>query len=249
MSRCHLIIEPQPLPGSWNMAVDEVLLETAARDGRCFLRWYQWSEATLSLGYFQARQPTAKPLLGGAPSLAPDTPLPVVRRLSGGGAILHHHEWTYSCVIPATHPLARSPRDLYAGIHHAMVHVLHDLGYPVACRGSSAPDQDAAFLCFSRGDALDVLLQGHKVLGSAQRRRRGAILQHGSLLIRRSPHAPQFPGLFDLVHLPAPTDDSLRQHLTKALVPLLGDEFIPDILSPAETDQVQELLPTYVVRP
>src|SRR5262249_39204661 len=55
-----------------------------------------------------------------------------------------------------------------------------------------------AFLCFGRGDLRDVVLKGHKIVGSAQRRRRGGILQHGSVLLRRSDHAPQFPGLLDL---------------------------------------------------
>ena len=95
---CRLLIDP-PGAGAWNMAVDEVLLEWSAEQGGCCWRLYRWQEPTLSLGYFQPyderrRHPASRDC-------------PAVRRLSGGGAILHDAELTYSLVVPSGHPLAQ----------------------------------------------------------------------------------------------------------------------------------------------
>lgn len=197
----RLLIEPDPRTGAANMAVDEAILNSAVEPGICTLRFYRWIEPTVSLGYFQKlEEAAADPRLNG---------LPVVPRLSGGGAILHHHEWTYSCAVPARHPLASAPVRLYETIHAPIVEWLRERGIPAAMRGEASADSGVGrhddslphlrmaepFLCFGRGDPRDIVVRGMKVLGSAQRRRRGAILQHGSLLLRQSVHAPQFPGL------------------------------------------------------
>jgi lipoate-protein ligase A len=233
---CHVIIEPAPAPGAWNMAVDEALLEAAIAEQRCTLRWYQWSEPTLSLGYFQgADARPADPLLAG---------LPLVRRLSGGGAILHHHELTYSCAIPAGHPLAANPHDIYIAVHERIIAVLGEWGISAALRGTSFGKDlpEEAFLCFSRGDECDVVLAGFKVLGSAQRRRKGAILQHGSLVYRRSEFAPQFPGLFELApHCGAVDIAALQQRLAEAVSSIFGTTIALGSLSPAVQEQARAL--------
>lgn len=172
------------------MAFDEALLLDALESGRAHLRFYRWSEPTLSLGYFQSAEERLAD-----PSLAE---LPAVRRLSGGGAILHDDEWTYSCVVPAGHRFSKRPLDLYDVVHAAFVEVLRKLGFEVAARGEAAAHGASPFLCFGRGDERDLVSGGHKVLGSAQRRRKGAVLQHGSLLLRASRFAPDYPGLLDL---------------------------------------------------
>ncbi|HEY1784986.1 MAG TPA: lipoate--protein ligase family protein, partial [Pirellulales bacterium] len=83
---CRLLVDA-PASGAWNMAVDEALVDDAAERGTCWLRFYGWSEPTLSLGYFQ----------GHAERLVhrPSRHCPLVRRASGGGAILHDAEITY----------------------------------------------------------------------------------------------------------------------------------------------------------
>lgn len=184
----HLHLEDEPRSGAWNMAFDEALLLDGLAHGRGHLRFYRWEGPTLSLGYFQ--KPEERD-----PALAE---LPAVRRLSGGGAILHDDEWTYSCVVPAGHPITRRPVELYDLVHAAVVEVLSSRGFEVAPRGAAAAHGASPFLCFGRGDERDLVCRGHKVLGSAQRRRRGAILQHGSLLLHASRFAPDFPGLLDL---------------------------------------------------
>lgn len=186
---CRLIVDAEPASGAWNMAVDAALLESAVEGGPCTLRWYRWEQATLSLGYFQSP--------GQALELERFGRLPVVRRLSGGGAIVHHHELTYSCTVPARHALAREARQLYIRVHEGVIDVLSRFGFKAGLRGTAAAGRSHEFLCFSRGDDFDVVMHEHKILGSAQRRRKGAILQHGSLVLRRSEWADRFPGVFD----------------------------------------------------
>jgi lipoate-protein ligase A len=183
-----------PRSGAWNMAVDEALLDSAAAGGPTTLRLYEWSAATVSLGYFQRQTPEVEP--GGRFGV-----LPVVRRLSGGGAILHHHELTYSVVLPPAHPLASEPSRLYDEMHAGITAALETFGVHVRPRGESQLG-DKTFLCFARGDRRDLVCEGHKVVGSAQRRRGRGVLQHGSILLARSEFAPEFPGLVDLTGIP-----------------------------------------------
>lgn len=211
-SPVQLIVEDSPRSGAWNMAFDESLLNEALATNQTFVRLYRWSEATVSLGYFQNEAER-----GVEPRLAA---LPCVRRLSGGGAILHHHEQTYSCCVPPKHPLAKQPFQLYQQIHSAVIEFMAELGVTLQPRGHDDKTRPEPFLCFLREAAPDLVFQdshvrqnvgdlensprssergnGHKVLGSAQRRRRGAVLQHGSLLLRRSEFLPELPGLCDL---------------------------------------------------
>lgn len=198
------------------MAVDEVLLGTALESGKATVRIYTWDEATLSLGYFQQRA-DAGPLA---------ERLPTVRRLSGGGAILHHHELTYSLAVPASHPATADPHGLYDAVHEAVRRLLAEWGCDLQVRGIARPELSSEFLCFARGDAADLVIhrgtQAHKVLGSAQRRRKGAILQHGSLVLRASEHAPQFPGLQELTGQSIDPSD-LQTRLGSTIAALLGD--------------------------
>ncbi len=103
---CRLIVHP-PSPGAWNMAVDEALLMDAVENGVATLRFYQWSEPTLSLGYFQRYSDREQH--------AASRKCAVVRRQSGGGAILHDRELTYSLMLPAGSPLTRHAPDCMTG--------------------------------------------------------------------------------------------------------------------------------------
>src|SRR5688500_9559950 len=91
MSALRVITDP-PASGAWNMAVDEALLESAATGSVATLRFYEWHEPTLSLGYFQ---PAAD-----REQHAASRACPLVRRASGGGAIVHDRELTYSLAWP-----------------------------------------------------------------------------------------------------------------------------------------------------
>ncbi len=220
----RVIIETEARSGVWNMAVDEALLESAITDGVATLRWYQWSEPTISLGYFQKSAE-----LDGDPLLSR---LPAVRRLSGGGAILHDDEMTYSVAIPANQKLFERPEQLYDLVHDAIVGSLSEMGFPVSVRGETLKRADEPLLCFLRQDSHDLTLSGNKVLGSAQRRRRGAILQHGSLIRRASSLALQLPGLADLCSTDVPED--LAKRLSARVAKAIAEEWISGDLTKEE---------------
>lgn len=199
----HLICEQSPADGEWNMALDAALLALATQRAESIIRIYRWNAPAVTLGYFQASNTTPPQQSNPFPGL------PVVRRLSGGGAILHHHEWTYSCILPPHHPARQNPSQLYQTVHLALIELLGRCNVPCRLRGEpghppATPLKDATaatehFLCFLRGNPNDIVHQsGFKIVGSAQRRRQGAILQHGSILMRASSHTPDLPGLLDL---------------------------------------------------
>ena len=231
ISHLRLIIETEPQSGAWNMAVDETLLESALSDGVATLRWYQWREATVSLGYFQKLIDwQSDPVL---------SQLPVVRRLSGGGAIVHDDEITYSLSLPARQSLYVKPEDLYDIVHESLVDELQRVGVPVAMRGVTSKKVDEPLLCFQRQDGHDLVLNGSKILGSAQRRRRGAILQHGSLIRRKSTYAPHIPGFCDLCDVQVPTD--FDQNLAIRLAESVADSWSLGELNENEVAFANEL--------
>jgi lipoyl(octanoyl) transferase len=233
LQACRIILDREPASGAWNMSVDEALLESAVAGGPCTVRWYQWDQATLSIGYFQR--------LDELHNDARLSRLPVVRRLSGGGAVVHDKELTYSCTLPAWHPLARDARELYSAVHGRIIEILAESSFRATLRGETAdPGRSKAFLCFGRGDDFDVVMEGHKVLGSAQRRRKGAVLQHGSLVLRRSEWAPEFPGIFDCAGRAVPEAD-LVARLSRAVGTLFASRLEHCSLAMAEHDRAARL--------
>ncbi|MHB0955254.1 MAG: lipoate--protein ligase family protein [Pirellulaceae bacterium] len=189
MNVARLILDA-PAAGTWNMAVDEALLHSAADTGRLTLRIYAWSEPTLSLGYFQRYQqredhPASRTCAA-------------VRRATGGGAILHHHDVTYSLTGPVRDRAAGQLQAWYDRVHDAWLHVLAELGIAAYRCLQTDPQRERRFLCFERRAAGDLLLDSMKIGGSAQRRLPRAALQHGSLLLKRSSAAPELPGFAEL---------------------------------------------------
>jgi len=222
-----------------NMAIDEVLLESAIRAGMATLRIYRWNEPTVSLGYFQ---PHDDRIIGQR-----FEGLPVVRRLSGGGAILHHHETTYSVVYPPGHDFGDNPSRLYDAVHAGVVQFLNSMEIPAQLRG--APLADQPFLCFGRGDARDVVIGASKVMGSAQRRRSGAVLQHGALLLRRSSWAEEFAGLSDLTSLSQETIENMPALLGAAISDSLPELTIATTLESCEEQRAIALAVTQYATP
>ena len=190
----------RPRSGWMNMAVDQFLARLAGQQQVAVLRLYQWSEPTLSLGYFQAISDRGEH----SPSLS----LPLVRRATGGGAIVHHHDWTYSLAVPDRTDRIGPSTDLYELVHDALVSLLCERGFAAqkwsGCitesQNNNAIGERACkkFLCFERRSTSDIVAGDHKILGSAQRRTSGALLQHGSLLVRTSNFAPSLIGLYEI---------------------------------------------------
>jgi lipoyl(octanoyl) transferase len=174
--------------GPANMAADETLLETAA-GGAASLRLYGWTKPTLSLGYFQsAGLRETSPLLAA---------LPFVRRCTGGETLVHHHELTYALALPPGGPWQPRNPPWLCRMHGIIAQALAALGVgDVSCPGTEKKVGDV--LCFLHQTPGDLLCYDHKVAGSAQRKQRGALLQHGAILLARSPHTPALPGLHEL---------------------------------------------------
>lgn len=167
--------------GPTNMARDEHLLYSNAFRPAS-LRIYGWSPPTISLGYFQSIAEVGK-LPEDVRSLA------VVRRTTGGGAILHDREITYCLVVDDSIPVARrAPAELYRVVHECWRKVLAADG----TRSELAPDEfplpsprSGPFFCFEKPGRTDLIIGAEKLLGSAQRRIPGRVLQHGSLLLEQ----------------------------------------------------------------
>lgn len=159
------------------MAADAALLERAISGDGPFLRIYGWSRPTLSLGYFQKESEVAE--AGACQRLGVD----VVSRFTGGGAILHHHEATFAIALPASHPLAKlDVNESYLALTKPLLELLRQHGVAAKFRGGEEPVLKTPN-CFAGSACPDLVVQGRKLFGSAQRRKQGAVLQHGSLLL------------------------------------------------------------------
>src|SRR3989454_558532 len=179
MSDDWRLLVDAPAGGALNMAVDEVLLDAvAAGTAPPTLRFYEWKPPCLSLGYFQ---PFDVVDVDGCRALGVD----VVRRPTGGRAILHDRELTYSVALPAS-VLGQDGGVLpsYYRLSLALQDGLRRLGVPATLAPESAGGSAAhGPVCFDRPSAHEILLHGRKLVGSAQMRRGGGLLQHGSILI------------------------------------------------------------------
>ena len=199
----RLLLSP-PAKGAWNMAVDEAVLAAVGRgEAPPTLRLYAWSPPCLSLG---RHQPPNEVDLARLRARG----WGMVRRPTGGRAILHTDELTYAVIAPAEHPLMRggvlpSYRRLAAGLLAA----LRALGVEARMEGEHPPSAEAPPVCFEVPSSYELTVAGRKILGSAQARRHGAVLQHGSL-----PLWGDLGRIADALHFP---DDAAREAARQAV--------------------------------
>lgn len=187
METIRLLIDG-PQPGIRNMAVDETLMGSAAETGGVTLRFYGWHPGCLSFGRNQhARGAYDREAVAGLG-------LDVVRRPTGGRSVFHHRELTYAVVAPAD--TWGSLRETYCRINRALANGLRDIGVEVDCtvdpvarsgRRTRVP-RPTARACFRDPLPGEVTARGRKLIGSAQWRNAGALLQHGSLLLVDDQH-------------------------------------------------------------
>ena len=173
------VILSDPQPGKMNMALDAAILE-AVEAGTVppTLRLYDWSPPCLSLGY---SQPFSDIDLSRLNSRGWD----VVRRPTGGQAILHTDELTYAVIGPKTDPrLKGGLMDSYRRISQALFQALITLGLPVEVHTGKNPLAHHQPVCFENPSDFEITVNGKKIIGSAQARKKSAILQHGSLPLR-----------------------------------------------------------------
>ncbi len=172
----RLILTPAAR-GPWNMAVDEAILESVGRGAAPpTLRLYAWEPPCLSLGYAQPFADVDKERLT-------SHGWEVVRRPTGGRAILHTDELTYSVSAPPDEPrLQGTVLESYHRLAKALIRALHALDIPVEME-ENVPALDAAkgAVCFEVPSTYEIVVHGKKLMGSAQARRKLGVLQHGSL--------------------------------------------------------------------
>lgn len=162
----------------WNMAIDRVLLFSYQDIKMPTLRFYQWEVATLSLGYFQQ---IPEELI----KKCKEKNVVIVRRPTGGKAVLHDDEITYSIVAPFY--LFSDERDIlrvYNCIARVFMKAFKDMHLQVELVQSKEPS-DSSFFCFSEPSYYEITVGGRKIIGSAQRYYKDIFLQHGSLPINR----------------------------------------------------------------
>jgi lipoate-protein ligase A len=166
------------LDGSEQMAIDAGLMERARETGESVLRVYSWNRPTLSFGRHESVRGRFSAAVLGAAGVS------AVRRPTGGRALLHDHEVTYSVTAPAAdaEPLAESYRNINAMLLRALaalgVHASESPHGPPL-----RPGDPAGLSCFAAPAAGELVVGDRKLVGSAQLRERGAMLQHGSILV------------------------------------------------------------------
>ena len=178
--RAQVCNDFRPRSAAMNMAVDEALLEHATVP---LIRFYQWHSPALSFGYFGKFADVA--------GYAPERDL--VRRWTGGGIVLHGDDLTYSIVIPVSDAaFGESSISIYGKIHRALAHALNGIGEGAVVAGGIDPSCGSGFAnrtavtasgysCFANPVRADVMIDGRKVAGAAQRRTRAGLLQQGSI--------------------------------------------------------------------
>lgn len=249
--------------GAENMAVDEAILQTMAQasDPQPVLRFYGWNPATLSLGYAQSYDKEVNEAVCRAEGID------IVRRPTGGRAVLHQYELTYSVIAPDQDPkVSGTVTESYLKISKALLSGFQALGIPAEMSMGGAAKEASTAACFDAPSWYELVVNGRKLVGSAQVRKEGILLQHGSILLHFDADL-----LFRLLKFPAEEirDRLLRGFKAKACAldevwnrpfgreelereicsgfrTVMGIELIPSQLTDAERHLMQEMRAKYL---
>lgn len=202
------ILRTAAASGAWNMAVDEAILEAVGqRTSLPTLRLYAWQPACLSLGYAQPfgdADLEALALHGWQ----------IVRRPTGGRAILHADELTYAVIAPLDEPrVAGGVLESYRRLSQALLDALRRVGLPAqADREYALPEgaQSGGPVCFEVPSNYEITVSEKKLVGSAQARKKEGVLQHGSL--------PLCGDLTRIIRALRFRDEAARQRATERLL-------------------------------
>lgn len=232
---------PPAWSGARNMAIDAALLASVAAGAPPAIRLYRWRSACLSLGRNQVALGVYDP------DRAARAGIDVVRRPTGGLAVLHDDEITYSVTVPVR--ALGGPRAAYRRIHEAIAAGLARLGVPARLAGAATAvpvlPGAAAPACFAVPMGGEVLAGGGKLVGSAQRTERRTILQHGAILLSgnqarvaslRADALDEVDGSVALADLldPVPAPARVAAALRRGFAEGLGIDPVTATLTPAE---------------
>ena len=227
------LITTPPASGAANMALDEALMSRARATGEWVLRVYTWSTPTISLGRNQSA-------LGryDLDAIARRT-LSVVRRPTGGRAILHDREVTYSVTAPVDS--AGDLAESYQRINRLLLEALASLGVQATMAApatrASAPGMAP---CFDEPSAGELVVDGRKLAGSAQWRSEGALLQHGSILVADDQSTLTDLALGPMRDIPAPATLAATMGRVPSVTEVAGA--LADAVRAVEDPQASELV-------
>lgn len=229
---------------SMNMAIDEALLTSKEP----VLRLYQWKPVGLSIGYFQKIQEINQ-------EFCKSKNIKIVRRLTGGNAVLHDKELTYSFIIDEK-LMPESIIDSYKEISKGILKALQLLGLKAAMNKKIKNEKSSA-VCFNEPSWYEILVNKKKIAGSAQKRVNGKLLQHGAILvdIDIEKYAHCFNNCAqELIHRlkkritsinnelkQKPDYKKIAQAMKKGFEKALAIRFTKDMLTPHEKKLAQEL--------
>jgi lipoate-protein ligase A len=229
----RLIVDDAPRSGAANMALDQALAEAcAAGESLPTLRFYRWHPPAVSLGRYQRMEEVDTEAIA---ALGYE----LVRRPTGGRAILHTDELTYSVVAPADEARVRgSVMEAYLRISEALLAGLLELGLAAEkAAGNVRAGPDVSAACFETPSAYEITAGGRKLMGSAQSRRAGYVLQHGSL-----PLTGDIGRLVDVLRLSPEAAAALRADLAARAGTLAQALDVPDTAPEVEFDTVAAAL-------
>ena len=248
------LIENGAESGEQNMAVDQTLLELAEPGvASPVLRFYRWERPTLSVGHLQK--------IGGLidTDYLGKNNIPLVRRPTGGRAILHDDEVTYSVIIPKGSQLYRPLRPLFRVISSVLRVALAGCGVAVDTDGGADTSRPMSTpCCFAARSHFEISSGGKKVSGSAQRRIKSSALQQGSIILSMNvtsylscfiwqdegqrKMAEQMMGGINIGRTDEVNQERLRHSIISAFEMLYGIILVPDRLSDAEEEQVANII-------
>jgi lipoate-protein ligase A len=240
----RLLVTP-PTSGAVNMALDQALLELYSFHAQPTVRFYRWSPPCVSLGIAQRLVRDVD--VGACAELGLD----IVRRVTGGRAILHDDEITYSLVIAVDHPLigGGSIVHSYRAISKTLCAGLEQLGISAQLAPAPQPDAPKSAACFDLAGDYEITVAGRKLVGSAQARKHGVLLQHGSILL----HADS-KRIARVLRLPAQlSSEALAQRMI-ALDEVLGyrpsfEDVMAAVIDGFEQNWPVKLIPATVTGP
>ncbi|WP_456380737.1 lipoate--protein ligase family protein [Hydrogenimonas sp.] len=245
------LIVNEEVSAAWNMAVDEALLRLFRPGDTPILRFYRWNPA-LSFGRF------SKPAESVDLDLMEKRGVACVRRITGGGILIHGGDISYSLVLPSSFAKEHGVKGSYRHLCRFLIRFYEKLGLSAAFAGDSGLPESRSRICLAGREAYDIVIDGEKIGGNAQRHTREAMLQHGSIPLRYD--YERFESLFlapsglesgtslkklEISHAP----DVLRSLLTEAFRETMAADLLEGELRHEEASLARRLLETKYTNP
>lgn len=228
----------------WNMALDEALLNDFKEGDLPILRLYGW-ESSLSLGKFSKIGPCVYK------KILEDTKLPIVRRISGGGVLVHGGDLSYSLIIPRDWLREHGVKESYRYLCKFLINLYQKLGYKADFAGEDKLNGIRSDICLAGTEAYDILIDGNKIGGNAQRHTRHVVLQHGSIPMNIDTaffkpffvKDPEFDNAATLERLGTHISyEELSSHVRESFCESYGVQLRSDSISGSEEQCAKELL-------